>query len=174
MKLNAGSGCPDLKVYGAGWVNVDLSRARDTVCATLERLPFSDQTFEEVRAIHVLEHITRAKHKEVLQELHRVTISGCAIYVEVPDFLAVCRSIVDAADKSETDSRVMEHIRIRTVGVYGKQRYPGDFHHWGFTPYHLERLLHDTGWREVTRETEMISRHYKQEPVLLFKAFRRD
>jgi hypothetical protein len=37
----------------------------------------------------------------------------------------------------------------RLFSVYGRQRFPGDAHHWGYTAASLTQLLREAGFAEV-------------------------
>lgn len=167
--LQVGSGNPEGMYRRPPWVNVDLVRSGGRghfVQASGTLLPFADGRFETVHAIHVLEHLPRDLHLPMLREIARVLAPSGAAFVEVPDFLSVVRLLIAAADRGEH-----EECRIRTVGVYGKGRHFGDFHHWGFAPWYLERLLGQAGLA-CSRETEMVSNHCRAEPVLLYRCWR--
>jgi len=161
-KLNAGSG-PGRAHYLSDWTNVDLIKPNNGVQADLFKLPFPDNAFEEVRLIHVLEHVNRHRQVELLAEMRRVTAANGVFHVEVPDFIENCRLIVQHAGNQEK-------LRVLTVGMYGKQRHPGDEHRWGFTSDFLEQQLISAGWEEFEKQEKMISGHWKVEPVILYKA----
>jgi len=144
-KLNAGSG-PGRAHYLSDWTNVDLIKPNNGVQADLFKLPFPDNAFVEL-----------------LAEMRRVTAANGVFHVEVPDFIENCRLIVQHAGNQEK-------LRVLTVGMYGKQRHPGDEHRWGFTSDFLEQQLISAGWEEFEKQEKMISGHWKVEPVILYKA----
>ena len=91
MKLNLGCG----NNIREGWVNLDHPRAvpsllnptgAELVGCNLDyplvELPFDDNTFEEILAQHVLEHIHNLL--PLLQELHRIAEPGGKLLVAVP------------------------------------------------------------------------------------------
>lgn len=148
------------------WVNVDIITHRPRghfVQGDGAELPFADRQFRQIHAIHVLEHLPRDRHLPMLREIARVLHRDGSAWIEVPDFLSVVRMLVDAASRGQH-----EETRIRTVGVFGKGRHEGDFHHWGFAPWYLEALIREAGM-EPQRSHEMISGHHRQEPVLLYR-----
>ncbi len=150
------------------WVNVDLVRHKARghfAVADGCALPFPAERFETIHAIHVLEHMPRDRHVPFLLEIARTLSPFGSAFVEVPDFLEVVRLLVEAAQRGDH-----EEARIRTVGVYGKGRHFGDFHHWGFAPWYLENLFRQVGLK-CERQKEMISAHYRQEPVLLYRCW---
>jgi len=165
-KLNAGSG-PGTAHYLSDWTNVDLIKPNNGVQADLFKLPFPDNTFKEVRLIHVLEHVNRHRQVELLKEMHRVTAFLGVFYVEVPDYVASCQLIVQTARIHPVDH---EKLRVLTVGMFGKQRHPGDEHRWGFTTDFLEHTLKEAGWLMFNIQETMISGHWKAEPIILYKA----
>ena len=166
--LQIGSSKPEGQYRERHWVNVDVIRPKPRghfVQASGTALPFRDERFECIHMIHVLEHLPRDLHLPMLREVRRVLAPGRFAYIEVPDFLQVARLLVRAADAGDH-----EEVRIRTVGVYGKGRHFGDFHHWGFAPWYLENLLGQAGLQCV-QDPFMISGHYRQEPVILMRAW---
>lgn len=176
--LQIGSGEPEGMYRRPPWVNVDIIRKGGRgafVQASGSALPFRDDQFLRVHAIHVLEHLPREFHLPMLREIARVLAGNGAGYafVEVPDFIKAMREMVHYVEIHEAHpcDELKEAIRIRTVGVFGKGRHFGDFHHWGFAPWYLEKLIQDAGmrWR---RDTKMISNHYRGEPVLLYRCWK--
>jgi len=165
MKLNAGSG-EGTKGYNSDFVNIDLLKPYKGVQGDILNLPFKDDSFEEVRLIHVLEHVLRHQQMPMLRELHRITAPGGVFYCEVPDFL---ENMVELVRVYHARPVNWEHVRIKTVGVYGKQRSTGDCHHWGYNEYFLTRQLSAFQWRRIERSHEMISNHHRVENVILMK-----
>ena len=165
MKLNAGSGV-GTKGYQTDFINIDLLRPHKGVQGDILNLPFKDDSFEEVRAIHVLEHVLRHQQMPMLGELHRVTAPGGVLYVEVPDFP---ENMVDLVRAYRQRNINWERVRIRTVGAFGKQRAPGDAHHWGYNEDFLRRQLGVFQWRSIDRSQTMISAHWHAESVILMK-----
>jgi len=187
MKLNIGSSEPRGQYAKEEWLNIDASRyfraaktrtgkqLRNFVLADGSKMPFRAGAFDLVHAVHVLEHMPRTEHLSFLKELRRVLSPVGAGFIEVPDFIQVCTILATANAllhqttlKEAEVAHLRELIRQRTVGVYGKGRHEGDFHHWGFSSWHLEALCQEAGLH-YTRETEMISNHHRMEPVLLYR-----
>ncbi len=148
-------------------------------------LPFRSESFEAAQAIHVLEHIPRAKHGSFIREAHRVLKPGGVLWIEVPNLLEVCRKLVVIGDELERTpytgggpeesryDRLQERVRCWTLSVYGKHRHVGDAHCWGFMPQTLMRdmrLYNFSQVQHVIGDENMVSEHYLQEPVILVKA----
>lgn len=82
------------RVKAAGSIGIDSNRdatAADVVADLNRPLPFADNSFDEVRAVHVIEHL-----EDVLRgmsELHRVARPGGTLYLVTPhytDFISWC------------------------------------------------------------------------------------
>lgn len=81
-KLNIGGGN---KRYD-GFLNIDYdhsTRPDHVLNLETDRLPFDDNTVDEVKAYHVLEHLGEG-YFHALQELYRVCKDGAIIDIQVP------------------------------------------------------------------------------------------
>jgi len=176
IKVNIGSSHPKGRYLREPWVNFDMIRADKGrfVTAKGEQLPLRDESVTEIHCIHMLEHLSRPQHEAVVQEMSRILIPGGVAMVEVPDFISTCFHIVKFHQMSLEHedpayrAGAAEALRCMTLSVYGKGRTPWDYHHWGFSFEGLAALGARYGFSCV-RETEMISGHYRQEPVLLIR-----
>ncbi len=85
-------GCGQVKAPGA--IGVDSNRdatAADVICDLNFPLPFADDAFAEVRAIHVIEHLNDVM--KAMAEFHRVARAGGRLYLVTPhytDFISWC------------------------------------------------------------------------------------
>lgn len=176
MKLNVGSGHPKGKFREPGWVNID-DAPEGTITGVTKMsvlkmpLDWTDK-FEEIHCIHMLEHMNRNLRQEVLNELYRVTAPMGKLYLEVPNFQSIVALLNDAYNTGN-----YELVHIWKTSIYGKQRYDGDAHHWGFDANHLSELATKAGFQETRCWTnkdqdKMVSTHYKQEPVILLVAIK--
>lgn len=180
MKLNIGSSTPNGIYKDKPWINIDANigykdyKGNNLVIGSGCSLPFKNNCFDEVRAIHVLEHLPRNLHLPFLSEAARVLAPSGVLFIEIPNFIQICFNIVTFTQalmkekNPETIAIYKELIRRATLSVYGKGRQPFDFHHWGFSPWSLGELGTTLGLESALQE-EMISGHYRQEPVLLMK-----
>ena len=78
IKLNIGAGGSNLP----GFIPLDIQTGTDAT----KRLPYADESVDEVYASHVLEHIHHSKTLETLKEWVRVLKPGGRIRVAVPNF----------------------------------------------------------------------------------------
>jgi predicted SAM-dependent methyltransferase len=171
MKLQVG--CGDHKVAPAmykrsEWVNVDIITVPGVnVKASGATLPFKDDVFEEVHCVHTLEHVTRDLYEPMLAEMYRVLKPGACLYVETPDFHGTVKRLMEAFTACDTRA-----IHVWTTSVYGKNERHGMAHHWGFHEALMLEEFRALGFAEVDRLVErkdMISPHWRQEPVLLVR-----
>ncbi len=163
--FNVGSSVPKKAYKRNNWVNVDLMAFGDSgirVCADpTSGLPFRDNAFRKIHAIHVLEHVPRPKQRSFLEELHRVLKPGGYIYIEVPNIVEVARNLIISYERKD-----YEKARCWTLSIYGKQRHKGDAHNWGFYPELLEAMMTEAGFKDVSEPPTPLSAHYLMEPVI--------
>lgn len=178
MKLNAGSGGIMRGRYKyPEWINFDWTPSdKIEVRGDLIKLPFKDQSFDEIHLVHVFEHIQRPDQLPVLREMYRVLEPGGSLYVEVPDFKRTIAMLVKAWSLPN-NWNYQQVAHNMTASLYGKQRYPGDAHHWAFTLETLREMLEGaekwSSFEVVPVDTQTnISPHYKLEYVLLVKVTR--
>lgn len=171
MYLNVGSSYKIKGIYlKPEWINLDICKAfteAKYVTGTAIELPFRNDSFEQIRAIHCLEHIERKDHNLFYKEMYRVLKPKGSLFIEVPDFYKLCEYFCRIYNY-HTDN-LLEKLRICTLSFYGKGRHVGDYHHWGFTYNQLEEDLKSHGFLPA-RQLEMISNHYKYEPIILVRA----
>lgn len=88
---------------------------------------------------HVLEHLSIADCAGLLERLHDVATSDCALMVVGPDVVRAERMYA-AGDLSAEWLRLVKE---------GGHRWPGDQHLWHCEPHTLIRLLADAGWGNI-------------------------
>ena len=78
-------GCGRSKVPGAIGVDINFdATAADVICDLDRALPFADNSFDQVRAVQVVEHLASVMH--AVSEMHRVTRPGGSIYLVTPHY----------------------------------------------------------------------------------------
>ncbi len=181
MKLNVGDKDFDGIYNGKEWTTIDIAARENPkhqenfqLMSVLEMPESWTNRFEEIHMIHCLEHINRNFRQQIIKELHRVLVPGGVALVEVPDFQGTVHLLNSAFETKDERS-----IHKWTTSVYGKQRFPGDQHCWGYTMKTLPALFIEAGFSQInyglagpgyrSGKVEMISHHYYQEPVLLVR-----
>jgi hypothetical protein len=132
---------------GPDWTHVDiddtpllddkgLPHAVDLVCdARSIQLP--DHCAELVTSRECLEHFPWRDCPAVVAEWSRLVAPGGRLRVEVPDFLAACRQVL------ETDTLKMD-LAIQQI-IFGGQINDYDFHYAGITPRMLTHWMTGVG-----------------------------
>jgi len=92
IKINIGAGGEEL--LGFKTIDIDSASNPDIVCDIEKGLPFEDDSVDEIRCSHTLEHISNILF--VLREFYRVSKNGAKITIAVP--------LMDASD--------MTHVRF--------------------------------------------------------------
>ena len=128
MKLNLGCGNKPLE----GYENIDRKNGQEAY-----PLNCSDNSVDEIRASHILEHFS---HKDVLDILRHWTSklkTGGVLKVAVPDFGKIAKFYLDGE-------------KINTVGyLMGGQTDKDDYHHTIFDKQSLYELLKASGLEDI-------------------------
>lgn len=155
LKLHLGCG------YRAfpGFINIDMNwtSATDYTC-NIAKLPCPDGSVERIETYHVIEHIPRPQVEQVLREWHRVLMPDGVLVMECPDF---ARNIEELLHGNETSM----------YSIFGKQRFPGDAHHWGYTKSTLSELVKQVGFSRVVAPPAQ-DYHAEREPCIRVEAIK--
>lgn len=134
---------------GPEWTHVDADstplidehgkrKPVDVVCDA-RKIVLPDGCADFVYSQECLEHFPHSEYRGVLAEWCRLVKVGGSIRIEVPDFLAACRQVLDT-DTLEMD-RAIQQI------IFGGQANKWDFHFTGLTPRMLEDDLVEFGFQ---------------------------
>lgn len=110
-----------------GWINVDRRNGMEAY-----PLPYPDNSVDEVRASHVLEHFPMADLEKVVKEWVRVLKPGARIRIAVPDIVECAKAVL---------------ARHPLAGgfMYGGQTDENDFHRCGMDRADLTTLMFRSG-----------------------------
>lgn len=119
-KLNYGCGETLLEDY----INIDTQTNAivkpDKVCdIKLGKLPYEDEYFEEVMALHVIEHIEKFHWQKIFTEFYRVLKTDGDLILAYPEFERCAHNFI-------TNFRGQREFWEQTL--YGRQSHPGDYH----------------------------------------------
>jgi SAM-dependent methyltransferase len=152
VKLNLGCGDKILP----GYVNVDVAPARaghkpDVICDLRRLAPFTDDSADEVLAVHVVEHFWRWEVVDVLREWMRVLKPGGKMVLECPNLQSACEEFL--RDPTTTSGPGQEGQRTMWV-FYGDPRWrdPLMVHRWGYTPRSLAAVMSEAGLIDIRQE----------------------
>jgi GT2 family glycosyltransferase/SAM-dependent methyltransferase len=136
--------------YDDSYINVDLYAPDDAVCDVrfdVQKLPYPDNSVDEIKAFHIIEHFNFFEIKDVLDEWYRVLKPGGRLYLETPDFLETCRSFVEG-----TSVMPIEDWRVTLYGHFFAHPWvPGQTHKFLFTENQLRTNLAWAGFKQVNR-----------------------
>jgi ubiquinone/menaquinone biosynthesis C-methylase UbiE len=94
LTLNLGAGTLNRE---RGEVGYDINLAcKPDICGDASSLPFKDESFDDIKAVHVLEHIDNIV--KAMDECYRVLKKGGRFHVRVPHFPHI-GSIADPTHK---------------------------------------------------------------------------
>ena len=121
--------------YQPDYINVDLyplPQGKYDAHFDVSKLPYEDNSVDEIRAFHIIEHFDFFESQHVLNEWYRVLKPGGRLWVETPDFLATC----DAFVKGDEDFRVLLYGQF-----FAHPWIPGQTHKFLFTEGQLATHL---------------------------------
>lgn len=139
-------GCGSERIEGA--INIDIvdSFKPDLVCDFRGPLPFEPESVSKVYLFHVIEHLPKKIHADLLENINRVLVLGGVLYVSYPEFTRCARYFIDN-HKGQRE--------FWEATIYGRQTQPFDYHiSLMYTP-HFVSLLKSYGFDvETQSETE--------------------
>lgn len=141
LKLHLGCG----DEYQDDYINVDFYIPEDKkVDARFDILsiPYPDNSVDEIKAFHVIEHFDFFEVQKLLKEWNRVLKPGGKLYLETPDFLSTCAAFVQGSE----EFRVFLYNQF-----FGHNWFPGGAHKFLFTETQLRVNLDWAGFRHVVR-----------------------
>lgn len=141
IKLNIACGLD----YQEGYINADLyplENAKIDQIFDVKEIPYPDNSVDEIRALHIIEHFDFYEGQEILKEWYRALKPGGKLVIETPDLLATC----DAFVKGD------EAFRVLLYGHFFAMPWiPGQTHKFLFTETQLRAQLDWTGFKNTKR-----------------------
>ena len=137
MKLNIGCG----KKYDPDYCNIDLYE--DLVADRLMsafNLEFDDNTCDEIKAIHIIEHLSFFETIYALSEFFRVLEPNGKLILETPDLEKTCQQYLKANEEQKKE----------ILGWFFGIPHKGLQHKICFPPYLLRELLSNAGFRNIS------------------------
>lgn len=137
--------------YTEGYINVDLYAPEDAVCDArfdVQKLPYDDNSIDEIKAFHIIEHFHFFDIKDMLEEWNRVLKPGGRLWLETPDFLESCRSFVEGSPVMN-----IEEWRVLLYNHFFAHPWvPGQTHKFLFTETQLKTNLEWAGFKNISRK----------------------
>jgi SAM-dependent methyltransferase len=144
MKLNIGCGSNKIE----GYINIDEEESvkPDLVLDILEkRLPYEDNSVEEILFFHCIEHVRKVYHDAILTEFYRVLQPDGKIYISYPNFIRCVQQWQRAVGRQKM---FFENT------IYGRQLYPADYHVAIMDPDELAERLGRCGFGKIVSKPE--------------------
>lgn len=131
-----------------GWkiLNIQPGPGVDFVGDISDLSQFESESFQEIYASHVLEHVPQAKFIQTLKGLHRILKTGGALMISVPDLDTLCGHFTQLAGTNNTEARI--HVMRM---IFGGQVDSHDFHHIGLSSDILAKFAGEAGFRTMQR-----------------------
>ena len=125
-----------------GYVNIDWRKtaATDLVC-DIRKLPYPNNSVEVIETYHVIEHLQIHDLPKVLKEWYKVIVPGGKLIIECPDF-----------DENVRDYLKGNNPDIQLLYIFGRQRFPGDIHYFGYNFERLKDMLEKCGFTDIKRK----------------------
>ncbi len=156
IRLNLGSG--NLSVDG--YLSVDARELSNVdVVADISKLPYEQESVDEIFSAHLIEHFTRQRmEKELLPYWKSLLKTGGIFRVIFPDLEAM----LQAYEAGEMDFNLLARI------IMGGQDYQLDYHYAVYSPELVVAMLQNAGFHDIQivargrenggcRETEIVA-----------------
>ena len=128
LKLNLGSGTNNID----GYINIDKRYGQDAY-----PLDFDDESADEIRASHILEHFGHNQVVDVVKHWACKLKVGGVLKIAVPDFKKIAQSYIDG-DQQDTCSYLM-----------GGQVDENDYHKSVFDEQSLRQIMEAAGIKDI-------------------------
>ena len=139
------------KVASGGWevLNAVSGPHVDHVCNANNLSQFADNTFFEIYASHIVEHLDyQGELPATLVEWNRVLVPGGKILISVPD-LDILAEMLLLKNKLSVEDR----FRVMRM-IFGGHLDKYDYHVVGLNEEFLARYLHHSGYVKMKRVAE--------------------
>ena len=139
MKLHLGCGKNKLD----GYINCDISSEvkPDKIVNLEKRLPFKNNSVDEIYSSHSLEHCSMNAVPAMLKDWNRVLKENGKIHVIVPELEACLKNFLNAPEEERWGYRI-EYIFGGQDHQVGQQ-----IHKSGFTVARLRKLVENAGFQ---------------------------
>jgi hypothetical protein len=157
-KINFGCGYDQRK----GYLNVDVDPAcePDVLIVNDDYTVLPADSFDEIMANDVLEHIPRSRTAGVLLDWSEYLVVGGSLHIQTSSILGVAQQMAAAPTYADQAGW--------TICLFGNQAHPGDFHFTGFTEttlrvhllaggYDVGEFRTDDGWLLSVDATKRMS-----------------
>lgn len=149
VKINIGSGGEKIE----GYKSVDLFVPADIKDDITKMSTFSNESVDEVRTYHLLEHLKDSDVTIAMSQIYRVLKKGGKWLIEVPDLIWVLTDFLKTSDYGRWGWKLQT--------VFGLQHNDGEYHKTGFSRDRLYDMLGKANFKNITVEAKF-SQKYNQ------------
>lgn len=139
LKLNIG--CGSLRFPGEIGIDKFPTEASDLVLDFLDGLPYEDNSVDQVRFEHILEHLPFRQSPRAVLEIFRVLKPGGTLLLGVPDLQKTASAFLEASSLQEKVLLVRQ--------LYGSQSHLGEYHQSGWDSEMITHLLSSVGFSSI-------------------------
>lgn len=152
--------------YLDGWLNVDLYAEKVDERFDVAKIPYPDNTFDEIRAFHIIEHFHWHAGNDALKEWCRVLKPNGRLHIETPDFMESCKEFVKSDINGQNN--LYGHF-------FSTPWIPGQQHLFLFTESQLTVQLTWAGFVNINRlpASSNYIQHYPSHIFLNLEAFKK-
>jgi predicted SAM-dependent methyltransferase len=139
------------QVKSSGWevLNANPASYVDHVCNANDLSRFADDTFAEIYASHIVEHLDYiVELTNTLKEWNRVLVPGGKVLISVPD-LDILAELLLSKDKLN----FVERFFVMRM-IFGSHKHKYDYHVVGLNEEFLAAFLVDSGYVNIMRVEE--------------------
>ena len=150
------------------WFNLDCrsdilkiggGRYTPDIIAQADNIPVDDNTFDEVLAHSILEHVSKRDYNRFLSEWYRVMKPNGKLIISVPDIYLVCKDLIHYIETNQSVA-----IKSTINLIYGEQDYKENTHLWGWTEETLTTAIRRAGFTGSIRRLK--SERYPSELLM--------
>ena len=141
-------------------INIDWRKtiATDFV-QDINDLPLKEQSVASIESYHVVEHLSETDAIRTFKNWYKILKLNGQLVIECPDFDETVREYLNGNAK-------------RIYDVYGKRRFPGDGHLFGYNFERLNSALTSVGFSEI-RSCDPEDYHKDEQPCLRVEALKK-
>ena len=143
LKLNLA--CGDQKFKDCVNLDAESSVNPDVIANLKDKLPFGNETVDEVYLFHTIEHIEKMHHPWVLSEIHRVLKPTGVFLVSYPEFSEILKFWLE---NKHGKRDFWENT------IYGRQSHKHDYHVSAMDSVEFIQTLMTYGFKEIVRMKE--------------------
>ncbi len=126
-----------------GFIHFDIrNNVSADVVGDAKKLPFENNSFEEIFSRFFLEHLSRKDAKQALSEMIRVLKNNGKLELIVPNLSYFCKLFVE-----ETGQKKQWALNK----IYGFENYFEDHHFFGYDFETLSELVKEIGFKNISR-----------------------